>query len=49
VNPVFQVERLRQMGFSVEAMLDPNALAPDPATTTADWLYYLCRPAPIAG
>jgi len=48
VNPVFQIERLRQMGFSIEALYDPDGATPDPATTTADWLYYLCRPVPVA-
>jgi len=49
VNPVFQIERLRSMGFAIEALYDPEGASPDPATTTADWLYYLCRPAPVPG
>jgi SAM-dependent methyltransferase len=48
VNPVYQIERLRQLGFTVAALYDPDGAAPDPATTTADWLYYLCSPAPVA-
>lgn len=49
VNPVYQVARLRELGFDVAAMYDPNGNAPDPATTEVDWIYYLCRPEPSAG
>jgi SAM-dependent methyltransferase len=48
VNPLFQIERLRQLGFSIDALYDPEGATPDPAKTEADWLYYLCRPAPLA-
>jgi len=44
VDPEFQIQELSRLGYQVDSIYDPKGRKADPATTNANWLYYLCQP-----
>lgn len=44
INPLYQIQELTKLGFRIDTILDTNGQKADPASTTAEWLYFLCQP-----